>query len=311
MPPGVSENSPAAAVDRILAPSSLAHLGRLRLNVRRAFGARPGNTPVRNLVQPTGLELERHKAYDQGDELRFLDWNAYARLDQLLVRQFRAERETPVHILLDGSASMDVPERDGKFAFAVGLALALAYVGVRHHNPVRIALIRSRAAGALASPTVRFPARMPLLAEFCARLRCGEGGGFDEGVAEYSQSLPQAGFVVLLSDFLAEPADTRVLLHRLASRDHEIAVLRPLGAAERDPSLLFQRARVRDVETGGEKVVRLTPHNLGLYRRALEEHLTGLERDCLDNEALFGVCDIAAGLENCLFAYLPRIGLLR
>src|SRR5262245_57360443 len=147
MPPDASESSaarssPAASrpadlastLDQVLAPTFLGHLGRMRLAIRRAFGPRPGDTPVRGQVQASGLEVERHKAYDQGDELRFLDWNAYARLDQLLVRQFRAEREAPVHVFVDGSASMSVPADDGKFAFSVGLALSLAYVAIRHHN---------------------------------------------------------------------------------------------------------------------------------------------------------------------------------
>src|SRR6185295_15916103 len=165
MPPGVSESKVASTVDQVLAPAFLGHLGRMRLAVRRAYGPRPGDTPVRGLVQPSGLELEKHKPYDQGDELRFLDWNAYARLDQLLVRQFRAEREAPVHIFLDGSASMASPSEDGKFEFAVGLALGMAYVAVRHHNPVRIVLL---AEASQISPTIRFPALLHRLAEFCA-----------------------------------------------------------------------------------------------------------------------------------------------
>jgi hypothetical protein len=73
MPPGASESSLAATIDEVLAPAFRGHLGRMRLAVRRVFGARPGDTPVRGLVQASGLELERHKSYDPGDELRFLD----------------------------------------------------------------------------------------------------------------------------------------------------------------------------------------------------------------------------------------------
>ena len=58
-----------------------------------------------------------------GDDLRHLDWNAYGRLDELLIKTFRAEREAPMHIFIDASASMAVPADDGKFAFALGLAL--------------------------------------------------------------------------------------------------------------------------------------------------------------------------------------------
>jgi uncharacterized protein (DUF58 family) len=308
MPPGVSESRVASAVDQVLAPAFLGHLGRMRLAVRRAYGPRPGDTPVRGLVQPSGLELERHKPYDQGDELRFLDWNAYARLDQLLVRQFRAEREAPVHIFLDGSASMASPAEDGKFPFAVGLALGMAYVAVRHHNPVRIVLL---AADRRLSPTIRFPALLHRLAEFCAHLSAGGPTLLDGGIDEYLQSQAGPGLAVLISDFLVEAEVTRALLHRLASRGYETAALRPIGPGERDPSTLFKRARVRDVETGREKVVRLGEENLERYRQALAEHFATLERDCADNEARFAVCEVAAGLDHCFFSQLPQAGMLR
>lgn len=311
MPPEVSENSPAAAtaVDRVLEPAFLAHLGRMRLRVRSAYGPRPGDTPVRGLVQAGGLEVERHKAYDHGDELRHLDWNAYARLDQLLVRQFRAEREAPVHVFVDTSASMDTPASDGKLAFAAALALSLAYVAIRHHNPARVVALAE--GGARASPAVRFPARLPLLARFCAGLAGGGRTALERGLGDYVRAEAIAGLAIVISDFLVDTDEARAALQHLAARGYEIVVLRPIGAGERDPSALFERARVRDAEDGSEKIVRLTPQNLARYRQALAAHLADLEAWCADHEATFAVCDTAAGLEQTMFTHLPRLGVLR
>ena len=312
MPPDVSESSLASAIDQVLAPAFLGRLGRMRLAVRNVVGLRPGDTPIRGHVQASGLELERHKPYDPGDELRYLDWNAYARLDQLLVRQFRAEREAPVHIFVDGSASMAAPAGDGKFEFAVGLALALACVALRHHNPVRIVCLRAGEGGNYAaSRLVRFPAFLQGLAEFCAAARASGPTVLERGIEDYAQSHSLPGLAVIISDFLVEPDVVRNLLHLLAARRYEIAALRPLGAAERDPSRLFQHARLRDAETGTEKMVRLSPENLARYQAALIEHLSGLERSCADTESLFAACDIGAGLAHCLFSQLPQVGLLR
>jgi len=290
----------------------------MRLAVRNVFGRRPGDTPVRGQVQASGLELERHKPYDEGDELRYLDWNAYARLDQMLVRQFRAEREAPVHVFVDGSASMASPPQDRKFEFAIGLALSLAYVAVRHHNPVRIVCLQRRSEGEHdaaagdygASPLIRFPALVQRLADFCARVAPHGDTVLESGIQAYAQSHAVPGLAVVISDFLIEQGAARSLLHGLLGRGYEVAALRPIGAAERDPSRVFQRARVRDVETGREKFVRLSPANLALYQQAVGEHLGQLERDCADNASLFSTCDIEAGLEHCVFGQLPRVGLL-
>lgn len=311
MPPDVSASSAAEAVDRVLTPAFLGHLGRMRLNVRRAFGPRPGDTPVRGLVQYGGLELERHKEYGHGDELRHLDWNAYARLDQLLVRQFRAEREAPVHVFVDASASMDTPGGDGKLSFAAGLALALAYVAIRHHNPTRIVVLADGGEGYRASPVVRFPARLPILSEICASLRGGGPTTLERGVGSYVRAQTTPGLALLISDFLIEPDSARDVFQLLAARGYEVAAFRPIGPGERDPSSLFQRARVRDAEDGQEKIVRLTPANLARYQEALAEHLADLERWCTENEAVFTACDTGAGLEHCLFTRLPQLGVLR
>ena len=65
-------------------------------------------------VQGLGIEPENFREYAEGDDLRFLDWNAYARLDELSIRTFRADRQVEITILADASASMGVPEGDDK-----------------------------------------------------------------------------------------------------------------------------------------------------------------------------------------------------
>src|SRR5262245_12492213 len=104
----------ASALAAVLTPDFLRKLDRLHLTVRRSLSTRPGNTPMPRGAQGSGIELESYKTYDPGDDLRHLDWNAYGRLDQLLIKTFRAEREAPLHIFVDSSASMGMPETDNK-----------------------------------------------------------------------------------------------------------------------------------------------------------------------------------------------------
>ncbi|MGH7822523.1 MAG: DUF58 domain-containing protein, partial [Candidatus Binatia bacterium] len=82
-------------------PEFFARLDRIRIRFGRAHGRRGGETPVRGLTQDSGIEVESFKSYSPGDDIRYVDWNAVARLDQLLTRRFVAEREIPVHVLLD------------------------------------------------------------------------------------------------------------------------------------------------------------------------------------------------------------------
>ena len=93
---------------RAFEPEFLRRLDGLVLGVQRARTVRDGQRTL-GRVQGLGIEPESFKEYTEGDDLRFLDWNAFARLDDLTIRTFRAERQVEVTILVDASASMGLP----------------------------------------------------------------------------------------------------------------------------------------------------------------------------------------------------------
>ena len=93
---------------RAFEPGFLRRLDGLVLGVQRSRTVREGRRLL-GRVQGLGIEPESFKEYTEGDDLRFLDWNAFARLDDLTIRTFRAEREIEVTILVDASASMGLP----------------------------------------------------------------------------------------------------------------------------------------------------------------------------------------------------------
>ena len=94
----------------VFRPEFFSRLDRMRIRFGRAHGMRTGETPVRGRSQESGIEIESFKGYSPGDDIRYVDWNAVARLDQIFTRRFVAEREIPIHVLLDVSASMGTPE---------------------------------------------------------------------------------------------------------------------------------------------------------------------------------------------------------
>src|SRR6516165_9555677 len=112
---------------RAFDPEFLQHLDGLVLGTKRARSVRAGRRSV-GRVLGSGIEPENFREYSTGDDLRFLDWNAFARLDDLTVRTFRAERQIELTVLIDTSTSMGVPEADDKLGFAVVLGAALAYI---------------------------------------------------------------------------------------------------------------------------------------------------------------------------------------
>jgi uncharacterized protein (DUF58 family) len=299
------------ALAAVLTPVFLRKLDRLHLTVRHSLSTRPGNTPMPRGAQGSGIEIEAYRPYYPGDDLRHLDWNAYSRLDQLLVKRFRAERETPLHIFVDASASMAAPATDDKFAFALGLAASLAYVSLRHHDPVRLVVLNAALPhGFQASAFYRHRQALPRLGDFLATLQPQGGTALAEGINAALRAQRSAGVAVVLSDFLAEPASYEAALTALTARRFTVAAVRLIGPGERDPTRLFRRAQIVDAETGRQRFVTLTADNLARYERVLTQHLTGLKSFCQRCGVFFTIADTAAGLERCIFESLPAAGAL-
>src|SRR5215472_15888914 len=123
---------------RAFDPEFLQRLDGLVLGTKRARTVRAGRRSV-GRVLGSGIEPENFREYSAGDDLRFLDWNAFARLDDLTIRTFRAERQIELTIIIDASASMGVPEADEKLGLAMVLGGALAYIGMGENDAVRLA----------------------------------------------------------------------------------------------------------------------------------------------------------------------------
>lgn len=286
-------------------------LQRLQLVIRRHVGTRPGNTPVPHGTQPNGLELANHKLYSPGDDLRYCDWNAFGRLDQLMVKTFRAEREAVLHVLIDTSASMGAPAADGKLAFATALAASLAYISLRQQDPVQIAAIGADGAVGPVSPPFRHLRRLPNIAAFLGALHPSGPTALDVGIAAYTRRLPRPGLAVVLSDFLVPPLIYQTALETLRARGCGVAALRVLGPHERAARDLPRRVRLRDSETGRERIIDLTERHRARYAAALEQHLAELKRWCEARAITFATADTAQGLEACMFSDLPRAGLVQ
>lgn len=310
MPPSDSIADVAAALRTVSTPHVLRKLDRLRLVDQHSVTHRPGNTPVARATQASGLELSSHKQYAPGDDLRYLDWNAYGRLDQQLIKTFRAEREAPVHLLIDASASMGVPAGDAKLAFAAGLAAGLAYVAMRQGNPARAVVLGSGTDMRL-SPLLRHVQRLPEMMQFLASLQAQGPTRLADGVEAYMRSTHLPGTTIVLSDFLVESAVYETTLDRLRGRGHHVLALRLIGPEERDPAALPRQVRLRDAETGSERMVDLTAAHRQQYARAVVEHLDRLRRWCASRTIGCAAADTGAGLETCLISDLPRAGLLQ
>jgi uncharacterized protein (DUF58 family) len=294
-------------------PEFFGRLDRIRIRFGKAHGRRSGETPVRGLTQESGIEVESFKTYTPGDDIRYVDWNAVGRLDQLLTRRFVAEREIPVHLLLDASASMGVPLTDRKLALAVRLSAALAYVALNNNEPIRIATLRSDGAGPRIeeSPLLRHHGRYFGLRPFLTGVTPGGATALASGVRHYLDRHVEGGMAFLLSDFLVEEEACQEALGLLRSRRLDVWAIHIVGRHERDLEGLRGRLRLRDSESGVFRHVTLSERDRRHYRRDFEERLGRLRGFCHRNGIGHVVALTERSVEENLLSAFSTEGMLR
>lgn len=299
--------------EQAFAPETLRVLDRVRLRAQHASGDRPGNTRVRNRGDVSGTELERHVTYARGDDLRRIDWNVYARLDELVTRRFVAEREVPIWFVVDSSGSMGPDEPGSKLDMARAIGAILGTVSLSGGDRVYLAAIPGRTKGASDDAISCGPLRSR---RSLAELRAFLGGVHQaDGEADLAAGLDRLlrqtrrGMVVLISDFLTDVAALTRTLDVLSAHRCEAKLVQVLSRADRDPAWLYGHDVLIDRETGAQHRIDPSPDTFRRYEEALLEHIAVLGRVASRRGMASALTISDVGLITFLRDVLPRLGL--
>ena len=288
----------AARGQELLSTDFLAQLERLALLSRRSFRGRVKGER-RSPRKGHSVEFSDYRPYGPGDDLRYVDWNIYGRLDRLYVKLFVDEEDLCLHLLLDASASMGVGE-PSKLAYAARLAAALGFVGLVNHERVGVGALRGRLAEGWAPARGRTQA-VPLM-DFLGRLRSGGGTSLNESLATYALRAREAGLAVLVSALL-DPGGYERGLKALLERRFDVHVIHLLAAEEMSPTFGGD-LRLLDLETGEERDLTLDGEALRGYRQRLHDFLERAEGFCRANEISYHRVVTATPVEEFMLRQL-------
>ncbi len=281
----------------------LSRLERLRIAARRASLA--GSEGDRAGRRKGGVvEFSGHRDYAPGDDLRYIDWNAFGRFDKLSVKEFMREDRMRVNILVDLSNSMAF---GGKASFALRAAAALACIAVWGRNQ---AALWSVSLGGSEGPAL-FDCGSPPAAVVDRLSALKTGGAADIGGAlrAASKSSPRGAMTAIISDFLLEEP-FRDDLAAAASAGMDMAVLHVLS---REESSTPRRGKVRltDSETGERMSISVGPAMAARYDEAVREFVAGMRDFSLSRGMRYVFTLSDASVEDLLLRVLPRHGWLR
>ena len=231
-PPPAAGEAPRLHID----PAQLARLGSLTIQARVIVeGALSGLH--RAAVHGSSVEFAEHKEYSPGDELRHVDWKAYAKLDRYYVKQFEQESQLTVYLVLDASASMAFAGGGiAKLRYG-GLALAaLAYLVIQQQDKVGLLACGDPALETLVPPRARTTHLHDLMAVLESLIERG-GTGDESPAATLSRiaelSRRRRTLIVLASDLFDPDEDTVRMLVQLRAQRHDVSVLHLIDPHER------------------------------------------------------------------------------
>jgi uncharacterized protein (DUF58 family) len=262
----------------LLSSEFFAQLERLALISRRAFRGRvegERKSPRKGM----SVEFSDYRPYGVGDDLRYVDWNIYSRLDRLYLKLFVDEEDLCLHILLDASASMGFGAPT-KLAYGAKLSLALGFVGLVNHERVGITVLRDRIAEGW-NPARGRANVLPLM-EFLGRLGAGGTTSLSDGLAQYALRAREAGLAIVVSD-LMDPGGYERGLKALLEHRFDVHVIHLLSADEVNPSFGGD-LRLLDAETGELRDLTLDGEAMRGYRHRLHEFLERAEQFCRAKE---------------------------
>jgi len=298
---------------RAFEPDFLRRLDGLVLGIQRSRTVREGRRAL-GRVAGLGIEPESFKEYTEGDDLRFLDWNAFARLDDLNIRTFRAEREIEVTVIIDASASMGWPREDDKLGLSLALGAALAYVAMASNDAVRLGVFAgARASGTRIETSALHRRResYPDFRGFVDAVRAGGATQMTESIGHLLLERRRPGSVILISDFLVSAGDYEQAMRLLLRARHEVKAIHVLGDRESSGNYPPGHYRVRDAETGEICEVTLGAGAAESCRRRAERLSSNVAAFCAANGIAYARAFGASHFEDIVMREFPRLGVLR
>lgn len=266
----------------------------------------------RSTKHGSSVEFADYRKYTQGDDLRRVDWNVYARLERPFVKLLEEEEDLAVHLLVDASKSMEWGEGDyNKLDYALILAAALGYIALAAGDRLTVTILRALAPEPKAR---RFgPARgrghVLRLLEFLDE-QAGQGQtDLEAQLRDYAHLGGRAGLAFLITD-LFSPTGYQTGLSALQSRGYEVSVLHLLSPDELDPPLAGD-LRLVDIESGQGQDVTLDGSLRDLYRRRVAAWRDEIEAYCLRRGVHYVPIVTSTAWDRLVLFHLRRQGLVK
>lgn len=228
----------------------------------------------------TGMIFEDHKKYVPGDDIRRIDWKAYARTNEYFIKRFEEEKSVTLHILLDRSSSMDYGEAN-KYEYGAKLGIATAYMASQTSDRYRFSVFSETVTDISSARRSLNPRD---LVNTLNTLGYTPESRFERCLTEYSEYIRNTSVVIVISDFLSDLDDISTGIGRLA--DSDVVLVNVMDATELEPDFAGDTV-LTDPESDNRLRTYMSDRVVGSYRSRLDRHIGQVEAAAHEHGARF------------------------
>src|SRR3954465_5762676 len=297
------ENRPTSS-SSLLDPGFMARLDQLDIMSRKMLaGKMKGERRSKRRGQ--SVELADYRNYVVGDDLRFIDWNIYARLDKLFLKLFLEEEDLALYVLLDVSKSCDYGEPH-KALYMKKVAAGLAYIGLVNYNRVSIAAMSDGIVAETGAMRGRRPTSQMI--DLVEKLKPPGASHFTEACRRFALSHRTKGVCVVLSDFFVKEGFETGLRY-VAGGKYDLFTVQCLSPQEIDPDLQGD-LKLKDMEDDDLAEVSVTQPLIKQYKANLNAYCLSLKDYVTRRGGTYLFSSTAVPFETLVLNYLRERGLL-
>jgi uncharacterized protein (DUF58 family) len=294
----------ASKNDLLLDPGFMARLDQLDVMSRKLLaGKMKGERRSKRRGQ--SVEFADYRNYVIGDDLRFIDWNIYARLDRLFLKLFLEEEDLSLYVIIDVSKSCDYGNPN-KALYVKRVAAALGYIGLVNYNRVNVVAM---ADGIVAETgALRGRRRVGQMIDFVSKLQPTGTSHLASACKRFALAHRQKGVLVVLSDFFDKGGYENGLRY-VAGGKYDLFAVQALSPQEIEPDLQGD-LKLRDMEDDDMAEVSITQPLIKQYKANLNAYCLGLKDYVTRRGGTYLFTSTSVPFDTLVLNYLRERGLL-
>lgn len=286
----------------LLQPTVLASLSNLELVAKAAvegFVIGLHRSPKFGFSQ----EFVEYRAYTEGDDPRYVDWNVFARTGKTYIKRFLGETNSHLMIMLDSSASMGFgagKNTVSKLQYAKFLGASLAYMATRQHDAVGVIVFADEVLDY--RPPASRSGSMQGVIHTIDKAQPAQGTHMGKPMTRFQERIKRRGLVVVISDFYCDAEELLENVRPLAMQGQDVVLFHLLAPEELNPNIK-QSTLYEDMETG--HAIEVSPVYMNKeYRERINAHVAAIQKAASGMNADHVLINTGEPLDKALHSYL-------